>query len=248
MAACALAGERGLELVQQLALRGGQVDRGFHHHLAVQVARGAAAHRLHALVAQAEDPAGLGLGGDADLGFAAEGRHAHRVPERRLRVAERHFAVQVVAVSLEEVVRTHAPLDIHIARRGAGGAGLAFAGKADVVTAGDAARHLHRQHSLLSHADIAAAGRTGALEGLAAAMAGRARLLHREDAALEANLAVAVAGVAGLHDPVLGAGAAAGLALDQRGQLDPAPRGRDRVLLVPLQYAAPGHAAPPSAA
>src|SRR5690606_12947576 len=238
MAACALAGERGLELVQQLALRGGQVDRGFHHHLAVQIARGAAAHRLHALVAQAEDPAGLGLGGDADLGFAAEGRHAHRVPERRLREADRHFAVQVVAVALEDVVRTHAHFDIQIARLGARGPGLAFAGKADAVTTVDAGRHLHRQHLFLFHAAIAAAGRTGTLEGLAAAMAGRARLLHREDAALEAHLAVAVAGVAGLERPVFGTAAPAGLAFDQGGQVDAALHAGDGLFQVELHHIA----------
>src|SRR5690606_13491939 len=54
MALAVLAGEGGLELLQQLALLGGQVDRGLDHDPAVQVARRAAAHRTHALATQAE--------------------------------------------------------------------------------------------------------------------------------------------------------------------------------------------------
>src|SRR3546814_13763426 len=53
-------------------------------------------------------------------------------------------------------------------------------------------------------------------------MALRARLLHREDAALEPHLAASVAGVAGIELAVLGAGALARLALGQGRDLDPA--------------------------
>ena len=69
MATRAFAAESRFELVHQIALFGGEIDRGFHHHLAVQVAGRAAAHGLDALVAQAEDLAGLGLGGNADFGL-----------------------------------------------------------------------------------------------------------------------------------------------------------------------------------
>ena len=55
-----------------------QVDRRFDHDAAIQVAGLAAAHRLDALVAQAEHAAGLGFGRNADLGFAAERRHRAR--------------------------------------------------------------------------------------------------------------------------------------------------------------------------
>src|SRR5690606_4466754 len=49
-----LADEGRLELLQQLALLCGQVDRRLDHGLAVQVAGAAAAHGLDALLAQAE--------------------------------------------------------------------------------------------------------------------------------------------------------------------------------------------------
>src|SRR5690606_13465102 len=59
MPARALADEGGLELLQQLALLRGQVDRRLDHGLAVQVTGAAAAHGLDAFVAQAEHLAGL---------------------------------------------------------------------------------------------------------------------------------------------------------------------------------------------
>src|SRR3546814_1986574 len=52
--------------------------------------------------------AGLGFGGDADLGLTVERWHAHGVAERGLRNADRDFAVQVVAVAHEDLVRAHA--------------------------------------------------------------------------------------------------------------------------------------------
>src|SRR3546814_20856111 len=94
-----------------------------------------------------------------------------------------------------DVVRAHAHLDVQVARRRARRAGLALAGQADAVAAVDAGRHLHRQDLFLLHAARAAAFRTRAAEGLAATVALRARLLHREDAALETHLAASVAGV-----------------------------------------------------
>src|SRR3546814_4214543 len=84
-----------------------------------------------------------------------------------------------------DVVRAHAHLDVQVARRRARRAGLALAGKAEEGAAVDAGRHLHRQDLFLLHAARAAAFRTRAAEGLAATVALRARLLHREDAALE---------------------------------------------------------------
>src|SRR3546814_15759188 len=82
--------------------------------------------------------AGLGFGGDADLGLTVERRHAHGVAERGLRNADRDFAVQVVAVAHEDLVRAHAHLDVQVARRRARRAGLALAGQADAVAAVDA--------------------------------------------------------------------------------------------------------------
>src|SRR3546814_16963697 len=95
----------------------------------------AAAHGLDALVAQAEHLAGLGFGGDADLGLTVERWHAHGVAERGLRNADRDFAVQVVAVAHEDLVRAHAHLAVPVARRPARPARLPLAGQADAVAA-----------------------------------------------------------------------------------------------------------------
>src|SRR5690606_6798739 len=205
-----------------LALLRGQVDRRLDHGLAVQVAGAAATHGLDALLAQAEHLAGLGLGGDADLGLAVERGHAHGIAERCLRDPDRHFAVQVLAVAHEDLGRAHAHPDVQIAGRRARRTSLALAGQADAVAAVDAGRDLHRQDLLLLHPARAAANRARSGEGLAAAMALRARLLHREDAALEPHLAAPVAGVAGVELAILGAGAPAWFALGQGRDLDPA--------------------------
>src|SRR5690606_38976092 len=200
------------ELLQQLALLGGQVDRRLHHRLAVQVARRTAAHRLDALVAQPEQLAGLGLGRDPQFDLAVERRHPDHVAERRLRDPDRHLAVQVVAVAFEDRVRAHPHLDVQVARRGSGGPGPGLARPPDAVAAVHASGPLPRQHLLLLHAAIAVAGLARIGDGLAAAAAMRARLLHGEDAALHAHLAAAVAGAAGLQPAVLGAAAVAAVA------------------------------------
>src|SRR5690606_15570731 len=216
----ALADEGGLEQLQQFALLGGQVDRRLHHRLAVQVARRTAAYRPDALVAQPELFAGLGLGRDPQFDLAVERRHPDDVAERRLRDPDRDLAVQVVAVALEDRMRAHPHLDVQVAGRGAGGPGLALARQPDAVAAGHARRDLHRPHLLLPLAAVAVAGLARVGDGLAAAAAVRARLLHGEDAALHAHLAAPVAGAAGLQPAVLGAAAVAAAAGRQRGQLD----------------------------
>src|SRR5690606_25180004 len=198
MTAGALADEGRLELLQQLALLGAEVDRGLDHRLAVQVARRAAAHRLDALVAQAEQLAGLGLGGNAQFHLAVQRRHADDVAQRRLRDADGHLAMEVVAIAHEDLVRSHPHLDVQVARRGTGRAGLAFAGEADAVAVVHAGRDLHRQRLLLLHPAIAVARRTGIGDHLPASPVVGARLLHGDDAALLAHLLASVACAAGL--------------------------------------------------
>src|SRR5690606_20684428 len=220
MPARALADEGGLEQLQQFALLGGQVDWRLHHRPAVQVARRTAAHRPDALVPQPELLAGLGLGRDPQFDLAVERRHPDDVAERRLRNPDRHLAVQVVAVAHEDRVRAHPHLDVQVAGRGAGGPGLALARQPDAVAAVHARGALHRQHLLLLHAAVAVAGLARIGDGLAAATAMRARLLHGEDAALHAHLAASMAGPAGLQPAVLGTAAVAAGAGRQGGQLD----------------------------
>src|SRR5690606_27959227 len=100
----------------------------------------------------------------------------------RLRDADGHLAMQVVAVAHEDPVRPYPHLDVEVARRRAGRTGLALAGKTDAVAAVDTGRNLHRQHLFLLDPAIAVARRAGIGDHLTAAAAVRARLLHGEDA------------------------------------------------------------------
>src|SRR5690606_3577419 len=244
MPASFLATESGLELLQQFALLGGEVDRGLDHHAAVQVARRAAAHRAHALAAQAEGLAGLGLGRDPDLGLATERRHVDHVAEGGLRNADRHLAVQVVAVAGEDRMLAHAHFHVEVAWRGARRTGLALAGQADAVTAVHACGNLDRKDLLVLDAAGAVALAAGVAHHLATPAAVRAGLLHGEDAALEADLAMPAAGAAGLDLAVLRAAALAGLALGQGRDLDALLDAGDRLLQVQLHDVADVRAAP----
>src|SRR5690606_12770379 len=203
MPAAFVTAERGFELLQQVALLGGEVDRRLHRHPAVPVAGVAAAHRAHALAAQAEHLAGLGLGGDADLRLAVEGRHVDRIAQGRLRNADRHLAVQVIAVAPEDRVLAHPHFHVQVARRRARRPGLALALQADAVAAVHPRGDLHRQHLLVLDPARPMAALARIADHLAAAAAFRARLLHGEDAALEAHLAAAAAGRTGFDLAIL---------------------------------------------
>src|SRR6185369_2114915 len=127
---------------------------------------------------------------------------------------DRHRAVQVVAIALEDLVLLDADLDVEIARRAAVGARLAVAGRADAHALVDAGGDLHLQRLLLLHLAGAFAGGAGFGNDLAGAVAVRAGLLDREEALAHVHRAGAIAGVAGLGlGAWLGAGAAAGLAM-----------------------------------
>src|SRR5690606_41253325 len=113
------------------------------------------------------------------------------------------------AIALEDRVLAHRDLDVEVARRSAGHAGLALAGQADAVAVVDAGRDLHLQHLLLADATVAGAVAAGAGDHLATAAAGRTGLLHGEDAALHAHLAAAAAGLAAVQVAVGRAGTGA---------------------------------------
>src|SRR5690606_11755153 len=233
-----LTGKRGFELLQQLALLGGEVDRGLHHHAAIQVTRCAAADRAHALATQAEHLATLGLGGNADLGFAVEGRHVDHVAQCSLGDADRHVAVQVVAVAVEDRMLAHAHFHVEVAGRRARRAGLALAIEADAIATVDAGGNLDREDLLVLDAAGAVALAAGVAHHLATTSAFRTGLLHGEDATLETHLAVAVAGGAGLDLAVLRAAALAVRALGQGRDLDPLLDAGDGLLQIQLHHVA----------
>src|SRR5574343_1134040 len=202
-----------VEVLEQLALVLGELDRRLHGDVAVQVARVAGAHALDALAAQAEGLAVLRALWQVDLGLAAERRDLDGAAQRRGRHAHGHGAVQVVAVALEDVVLLDADLDVEVARRAAVHAGLAIARRADAHALVDAGRDLDLQRLLLLDLSLAVAAGAGGGNDLAAAVAVRAGLLDAEEALAHVHRAGALAGAAGLGRRAgLGAGAAAGLA------------------------------------
>ena len=179
-----------------------------------------AAHGLDAAAAQAELGAGLRLRRNADRHFAFQRRHRQFGAQRRLRKADRQFAVQVVAVALEDRMLAHVHFHIQIASRRSGRARLALPGQADAVTVVDAFGDLHGQRAGFFEATLAMAFPARLLDRLAAAAAVRAGLLDREDAVLHAHLTVAVAGLALADLAVLRTAAIAMVAVDLGRHLD----------------------------
>ena len=89
---------------------------------------------------------GLRALGDAHLGVAAvERAHRELAAERRLHHRDRHAAIEVGAVALEERMRLDREEDVEIAGRAAAQARLALAGQADARAVLDAGGHIDRQ-------------------------------------------------------------------------------------------------------
>src|SRR5690606_2443803 len=126
--------------------------------------------------------AGLRAFWDVDGRLAVQRRHLDLAAERRPRDADRHHAVQVVAVALEDRVLAQADLDVQVAGRAAVGAGLAVAGAADAHAVVDAGGDAHFQGLLALDLALAMAGLAGLGNDLARAAAVRAGLLHAEEA------------------------------------------------------------------
>src|SRR5262249_60932657 len=139
--------------------------------------------------------------------------HIECAAERRRHHRDRHAAMQVGAVALEELVRRQRQEDVEIAVRPAAHAGLAFTGEPDAGAVLDARRHVDRERALARHAAGPGAVRARIVDHLAAALAGDAGALQGEEALGMPYLAGAAAGRAGLRlGAGLGARAGAGLA------------------------------------
>ena len=133
--------------------------------------------------------------------------------ERERREVERHLAVEVVAVALEERMVLHVDDDVEVARRTARASGFAFAGQTQPLAGGDAGRNAHRELALLLHAAGALAGRARLRDDRSGAAALTARARDGEEALLIAKLAAALALRTGRRLRAgRRAGAAAGLA------------------------------------
>ena len=96
------------------------------------------------LPAKPEAAAGLRAGRDLDLHLAAvDRRHLKFTAKCGARHRDRHAAMQVGAVTLEEFVRSDFEKNIEIAGRAAAQARLAFAGEPDTGTVFDTGRNIH---------------------------------------------------------------------------------------------------------
>src|SRR5690606_3915292 len=152
---------------------------------------------LDALAPQPEGLARLGALGQVDLGASVQQGHPHFTAQGSGCHGDRDLAVQVVTVALEDRVLLDPDLDIEIPRRAAVDPGLSVARGADPHAVLDAGGDVDLEGLLLLDAALAVAGRAGIRDDLAAATAGRACLLDREEALLHAHAALPVAGVAG---------------------------------------------------
>ena len=130
----------------------------------------------------------LGAVERADGEFAAERRLHHR---------DRHAAIEIGAVALEDRVRLDGEENIEIAGRAAAHARLALAAEANARAVLDAGGNVDRQRALPGHAAGAGAFVARIVDRLPAAVTGRAGALDGEEALLRAHPPVAAAGLAG---------------------------------------------------
>src|SRR5262245_15954713 len=129
--------------------------------------------------------------------------------------------MQVGAVALEELVRFDGQEDIEIARRPAAHTRFAFAGKPDARAILHARRNIDRERALPCHAARTGTVRARILDHLAAALAGRAGALEREESLGMADPPLTTTRRTGARPGAgLGTAARAGLADDGRRDAD----------------------------
>src|SRR5512134_378172 len=125
--------------------------------MAVQIAGARRAHALDALAAQAEHPPGLRLRRNLHGRLAVEGGDVDLAAQRGDGEADRHLAMQVVAVALEDRVLAQVDDDVEVAGRTAVDARFTLAGEPNAVALVDTRRNLDRQRLLNLDAALAVA-------------------------------------------------------------------------------------------
>src|SRR5690606_18047868 len=131
--------------------------------------------------------------GDGERLLLVQRRDADLATERQGREVQRHFAVQVVPLALEERMVLHLHHDVEIAAGPAGESRFAFAGDAQPLSGRDTGRDAHRQLALLLDTSRAAAGGARLGDDLAAAPALSARARDGEEALLIPQLPASMA-------------------------------------------------------
>src|SRR6185503_20102988 len=147
----------------------------------------------HAAPAQPEGGAALCALGHLERLLAFERGNGDLAAERRRRIGQRDFAVQIVAVAVKERMVLHVDDDVEIAGRAAAAARFALAAQAQALPARDAGGDLHRQLALVLHAAGATARGAGRADDRARSAALSAGARDREEALLVAQLASPVA-------------------------------------------------------
>src|SRR5690348_8041864 len=191
------------QVPQQLLLLGVQLAGRLDGDVDDEIAAPVAVEVLDALAVQRDDLAGLGTGADVDIGGTVEALHRQGGSQRGGHHRDRHRAVQVVALPLEDGVRALDDLEEQVARRTAARADLALAGQLDVRAVLDAGRDPHLDRPPGPHPAVAVALRAGpdqhgAVPAAAGADPGHHDLADKGTGHL-ADFAATAADVAGLR-------------------------------------------------
>src|SRR5690606_36175947 len=210
------------EFLEQFALLAAQVLRGFDVELDVEIANILTAQHRHALALEANALARLGAGRHLQLGPGIVERGNLELAAQRSRGhGDRHTRVKVCTVALEEAMRLDGNEDVEIARRTAAHTGLALIGQANTGAVLNALGDIDRELTVLLAAALATTIGAGLVHHLATALTDRAGAFNGEKALGGAHLAMAIALPAGMGASAgLGTGAFAGIAADERGDVD----------------------------
>src|SRR5919199_1434776 len=133
------------ELLEQVALTGRELRGGAHTHRHVLVATAHAAQVRDAFLAQTEGLARLRARGNGEHLAPVDGRHLRLVAESSLREGDRQLIEDVAPFALEEGVGLDLEHDVEVTGGTAPGAGLAFAGEADLPPPVHPPRDLYRE-------------------------------------------------------------------------------------------------------
>src|SRR5260370_26806814 len=175
------------------------------------VAALAGARVEHALLAQTEPLAVCSALRDLQQGTAGNGWNLDFCTQGRFPDGDGHGDFDIVAFAMEERMRFHFGSDVEIARSGAHGAGIAFAGDAQAGTIARARRNADLDGFGVGDASIAAASGAGVAQ-LAGTAASRACQVELHGAGHLADVSRTLALRAGDFAGAAGTGTVAGIA------------------------------------
>ena len=162
----------------------------------------------HAFATQTKQRVGLRARRNFEPRDTAQRRHIDLAAHRGHRKTDRHFAKQIIAVTLEQVMWPNVDYDVEIAGRAGAHAGFAVTGTAQSRTVLDAGGNPDFQFGAILNAAFAAAAFAGMAKNLAGTVAAWARGRDREKSARMGDLALSVTGWAGFGLGALGCPAA----------------------------------------